>query len=110
MKKNTPEEYDFRPPEKTWEEDFAERQWNSKEVDEMLSKEAVRVLWNCLKGRKVNEYQQKAAEFIANNKAWPKSKESTTININVLRLEDLERAKIKAGLMAPKVMITSEED
>lgn len=90
---------DDRAPALDWQDEFGERHWKDPEVDDKMAKQSLITLQNAMKGRKINDTQRKAAEFVAAHKAWPMIREGGTININVLRLEDIEKAKIKAGLV-----------
>jgi hypothetical protein len=92
----------------TWEEQFGQAHWKDKDVEEKMAQRSLLVIMNAMDGRKVNEDQRKAAEFVAAHKAWPVIKQPQTVNINVLRLEDLEAAKVKAGL-APKLIAPPKE-
>lgn len=97
---------DNRPQAVEWEDEFGESQWNDKSVDDKMAKTSLLVLQNAMKGRKVLDTQRKSAEFVAAHKAWPMLR-GDTVNINVLRLEDIEQAKIKAGL-SPRVIEGSQ--
>jgi hypothetical protein len=90
---------DKRPKALKWVDEFGEEHWKSPKVDDKMSETSLLVLQNAMKGRKINDTQRRAAEFVAAHKAWPQIRDGSTININVLRLEDIEAAKIKAGLI-----------
>jgi hypothetical protein len=74
-----------------------------------MAKTSLITLQNAMKGRKIGETQRKAAEFVAAHKAWPMIRGESVVNINVLRLEDIQAAKIKAGLM-PKAFIEAPKE
>ena len=95
---------DKRPDCVEWVDEFGEHHWKSPDVDDKMAKQSLITLMNAMKGRKVHEVQRKAAEFVAAHKAWPALRDGN-VTINVLRLEDIEQAKMKAGLI-PKLIGT----
>jgi hypothetical protein len=105
-------EQDKRPDSVEWVDEFGEKHWKDPEVDDKMAKQSLLVLQNAMKGRKVGDIQRKAAEFVAAHKAWPRM-DGGNVTINVLRLEDIEKAKIKAGLvqkeLAPAIDVESTD-
>jgi hypothetical protein len=100
---------DNRPDALSWQKEFGKEHWKSPRVDDEMAKTSLITLQNAMKGRKIGETQRKAAEFVAAHKAWPMIRGESVVNINVLRLEDIQAAKIKAGLM-PKAFIDAPKE
>lgn len=86
-----------------WEKRFGGKRWNDPAVSEELIQKAIMALDDCLMGRKVPPSARKTAQFLAGRLAYPQTTQHQGITIEV-RAEDIERARLKAGLSPRKLL------
>lgn len=82
----------------SWEDEFGNSHWRDPSVDDKMARQSLLVLQCAMKGHRIPAEARKSAEFVAAHKAWPIVR-NENVTINVLRIEDIEKAKLKAGLI-----------